>query len=250
MERVENFLLVEKLIEGTTEKNPERVVFLKNGFEEVFKLVAIISEEEEIGEVQLRQLANQLRSIVLFKGKEYYYNDYQSKMGREVSAHSINNNSNRISSRMPQLRKEEADKDWEKGRTKAVVTVKTDLLREEILWDGGTLEEESLEEKINREVIKELCKRPIYYKNKIREEIKDKSCNYYYNLIRAILVVIVEVEEEVRVRVKKKKVGLGEKGIEVVLSENWRKKEIREVFEVKENFEDLLKVVKIVLSWF
>lgn len=77
-----------------------------------------------------------------------------------------------------------------------------------------------------------------------------KSCNYYYNLIRAILVIIVEVEEGVKIRAEKKKVGLGEKGIEVVLSENWRKEEIREIFEVKESFEDFFKVVKVVLSWF
>ena len=96
-----------------------------------------------------------------------------------------------------------------------------------------------------------MCRRPIYYRNKVREQIKAKSCNYYYNLIRAILIVIVEVEEEVKIKVKKKKkVGLGEKGIEVILSENWNRKEIREVFEVKESFEDFLKVVKIVLSWF
>ena len=251
LEREEKFLVVEKLIEETTVEKPERVVFLKNGFEETFKLVATISEEEELKEVQLRQLANQLRSIVEFKGKAYYYNDYQSKMGREVSAHLINNNSNRISSRMPQLNKTGADSDWEKGRTKAVVPIKTGLLREEILWQGGALEEETLEEKVNREVLKEMCRKPIYYKKKIKESLKEKSCNYYYNLIRAILVVIVEVEEEVQIKVKeRKKVGLGEKGIEVVLSENWSKKEIREVFEVKESFEDLLKMVKLVLSWF
>jgi hypothetical protein len=96
-----------------------------------------------------------------------------------------------------------------------------------------------------------MCRKPIYYKKKIKEQIKEKSYNYYYNLIRAILVVIVEVEEEVQIKVKeRKKVGLGEKGIEVVLSENWSKKEIREVFEVKESFEDLLKMVKLILSWF
>lgn len=251
LEREEKFLLRTDLINETSLEKPERIIFLKNGFEEIFKLIATITEEKEIKEVQIRMLANQLRSKIIYNGKEYYYNDYQSKMGREISAHSINNNSNRISSRMPQLNKIETDLDWEKGRTKAVVPVKVGLLKEEILWQGGALEEETLEEKVNREVLKEICKRPIHYRNKVREQIKEKSCNYYYNLIRAILVVIVEVEEEVKIKVKKKKkVGLGEKGIEVILSENWNRKEIREVFEVKESFEDFLKVVKIVLSWF
>lgn len=250
LEREEKFQLMEKLVEGITMEKPERVVFLKNGFEETYKLVATISEEEEIKEVQLEKLANQLRSIVDFKGKSYYYSDYQSKMGREVSAHSINNNSNRISSRMPQLDKISSDVDWKKGRTKAVVPVKSGSLREEILWQGGASEEEALEEKVNREVLKELCGKSYYYKNRIREKLEIKSCNYYYNLIRAILIVIVEVEEGVKVRAEKKKVGLGEKGIEVVLTENWKKEEIREVFEVKESFEDFFKVVKVVLSWF
>lgn len=250
LEREEKFFLRTDLLNGTSLEKPERTVFLKNGFEEIFKLIATITEEEEIKEVQIRMLANQLRSKIIYNGKEYYYNDYQSKMGREISAHSINNNSNRISSRIPQLNKIEKENGME-GRTKAVVPVRTNLLREEILWQGGTSEEEILEEKVNREVLKEICKRPIHYRNKIREQIKEKSCNYYYNLIRATLVVIVEVEEEVKIKVKKKKkVGLGEKGIEVILSENWNRKEIREVFEVKESFEDFLKVVKIVLSWF
>lgn len=58
MEREEKFLVVEKLVEGTTIEKPERVVFLKNGFEETYKLVATISEEEELKEVQLEKLAN------------------------------------------------------------------------------------------------------------------------------------------------------------------------------------------------
>ena len=124
---------------------PTKTIFYNEYYQETYNLIATITQEE-ITTQELTVLANQFNKKILYNDTIYYPKSYQTKMGREVSAHNIHNNTNRISSRMPSLNKVEDDI----RRDKAVVKVHYHYLKDDINGEssGGSSEQDRLEEQL------------------------------------------------------------------------------------------------------
>ena len=92
------YLLTDELIEGLSKLIPFVQISCKNGIVENYKLIAILHLcPNETIEDLLLYLTNKLNSPIKYKNK--FYGEYQSKLGREISAHKIDVLSNRRSSR-------------------------------------------------------------------------------------------------------------------------------------------------------
>lgn len=92
------YLLTDELIEGLSKLTPFLQISRKNGIVENYKLIAILHlcPHETIDDLLL-YLTNKLNSPIKYKNK--FHGEYQSKLGREISAHKIDVLSNRRSSR-------------------------------------------------------------------------------------------------------------------------------------------------------
>lgn len=94
-----NYLLItDTYIHNTSKEKPLCYISTKN-YEEYYKLLLIITlEEGEVIEIEAQKLSDKTNKEVRYNGKSYKPIDYQTKVGREVAAHQIDVNSNRISS--------------------------------------------------------------------------------------------------------------------------------------------------------
>ena len=94
-----NYLLItDTYIHNTSKEKPLYYISTKN-YEEYYKLLLIITlEEGEVIEIEAQKLSDKTNKEVRYNGKSYKPTDYQTKVGREVAAHQIDVNSNRISS--------------------------------------------------------------------------------------------------------------------------------------------------------
>lgn len=94
-----NYLLItDTYIHNTSKEKPLYYISTKY-YEEYYKLLLIITlEEGEVIEIEAQKLSNKTNKEVRYNGKVYKPIDYQTKVGREVAAHQIDVNSNRISS--------------------------------------------------------------------------------------------------------------------------------------------------------
>ena len=143
------YLLSTSIIKGVDFSEPTKTIFYNEYYQETYNLIATITQEE-ITTQELTVLANQFNKKILYNNTIYYPKSYQTKMGREVSAHCINNNTNIISSRMPSLNKIEDDI----KRDKAVVKVQYHYLKDDINGEssGGSSEQDRLEEQLYAKV--------------------------------------------------------------------------------------------------
>lgn len=143
------YLLSTSIVKGVDFSEPTKTIFYNEYYQETYNLIATITQEE-ITTQELTVLANQFNKKILYNDTIYYPKSYQTKMGREVSAHCINNNTNRISSRIPSLNKIEDDI----KRDKAVVKVHYHYLKDDINGEssGGSSEQDRLEEQLYAKV--------------------------------------------------------------------------------------------------
>ena len=98
----ESYLFLKrKLVEGTSKCNPYIQIFDRNGDIRTFNLKFLVSfncHESRDLETSILNLSRKLKAPIKFENK-FYGDDYQSKIGNEISAHQIDNASCRISSR-------------------------------------------------------------------------------------------------------------------------------------------------------
>ena len=98
----ESYLFLKrKLVEGTSKCNPYIQIFDRNGDIRTYNLKFLVSlnccEARDL-ETSILNLSRKLKAPIKFENK-FYGDDYQSKLGNEISAHQIDNTSCRISSR-------------------------------------------------------------------------------------------------------------------------------------------------------
>ena len=96
------YYLQSELISGTSQTQPKKVVQTKS-FEEFYELKALISFKKGIEREDIIDLLTTLKKPVVYNGKAYYPEDYQTKLGNEISAHKLDYNSCRTSSRRTPL---------------------------------------------------------------------------------------------------------------------------------------------------
>lgn len=99
IDKEEQLIITPTFIKGTSRDNPIRLITYKSELEEFYKLILSItlSSKETIEEVS-QELANTTNKIVKYNNTYYKPFNSQTKLGREVGAHNLDNNSNRISS--------------------------------------------------------------------------------------------------------------------------------------------------------
>lgn len=99
IDKEEQLIITSTLIKGTSRDNPIRLITYKSELEEFYKLILLITlSSKEIIEEVSQELANTTNKIVKYNNTYYKPFNFQTKLGREVGAHNLDNNSNRISS--------------------------------------------------------------------------------------------------------------------------------------------------------
>ena len=189
------YLLSTSIIKGVDFLEPTKTIFYNEYYQETYNLIATITQEE-ITTQELTVLANQFNKKILYNDTIYYPKSYQTKMGREVSAHNINNNTNRISSRMPSLNKIEDDI----KRDKAVVKVHYHYLKDNINGEssGGSSEQERLEEQLYANVKVQIEDNITDILTVLRASFKDYTIIDYKKLVlKAIAIVSCEERQVV-----------------------------------------------------
>lgn len=94
-----NYLLITETYIYNTSKEKPLYYYSTKDYEEYYKLLLILTlEEGEVIELEAQELSNKTNKEVRYNNKIYKPIDYQTKVGREVAAHQIDVNSNRISS--------------------------------------------------------------------------------------------------------------------------------------------------------
>lgn len=211
-----NYLLItETYIYNTSKEKPLYYLSTKD-YELYYKLLLVLTlEEGEVVEIEAQELANKTNKEVRYNNKTYKPKDYQTKVGREVAAHQIDVNSNRISSYnrsyQPLPIKDERDNIQAK--------VYYDTLIEEAFKN-----EQSNETKINIYLINNITSLKESFKREERKQTKKGIAK-----VLAAIKVIAQIETELKL--KKNKVVYKEQKFSyiynkeiVVLSESGNKK--------------------------
>lgn len=270
IDKEEYLILTNELINLTTKKKPIKLITYKNEFEELYKLIVIITlEEDEVLEEIIINLANNLNKKIKYKNKFYFPKDYQSKVGREVAAHRIDVNSNRISSYNRSLEKIERKDKRDNAQAKIAYHMLTDNI-------NNTISQNKNKNKIaNKKALEVAIKSELacnneniinkYSKLVLKRIVVDKE-EYFLAKIKAAIILINELSRNYNLSLIKdvEVISLEECGYKINLKQIAKRnikdfeKELKDIEDFKGvnknltytylSFKELIELVKKLVS--